>query len=803
MEKYTQAGKLMKITTPFEDDFLLINSLKVDEGISQLFEMEVELLHQEKDDWPAYDVIDAKKILGQAVSINIDQGAEGGRMFNGLVSRFSQGSRARRFTQYWITVVPFIWVFTQSKQSRIFQQKTVKSIIEEVFKGFENAIKWELDYDYKPRNYCVQYRESDFDFASRIMEEEGIYYYFEHTDDGAHKMIISDKPQFSRDFPVKSELKYMLTPSMNEAFESMVLHWETDYKLGPGQTSFRDHNIQQPGKNLEKMQPTKFEVGGNKDWEVYDYPGGYARKFDGITPSGGEGSDLDNIAPDGERTSQIAMAIVDAGYMTGDGRSNCSSVTPGFRFKMSEHSLKDLNGQYVITSVSHEAVQAPAYEEGDKSTPSDAYSNTFRALSHGRAEAVPFRPIRKTEKPVVYGSQTALVVGSGSEEIFTDKYGRIKVQFYWDRQGQGDGLDSCWVPVAQAWAGNTWGSMFIPRCGMEVLVHFLEGDPDQPMATGCVYHPGNMPPYPLPEHKTKSTIKSNSTKGGGGFNEFRIDDEKGKEQIFIHGQKSLDVRIKSDRRELIGNDRHLIVKRDKREWIERDVHSIVDRHVYESIGVKDAGDYHREVKGKIAFKTGGGVSHDIGGSLGEKIGGSHSEEAGQDIYIKAGMKIVIEAGAQLTLKGPGGFIDIGPSGIAIQGTMVLINSGGAAGVGQAVGIVPPTKPEEAHIADNADPGSTAPTYKNQIKKLPARKLPTFKKPSHKPDPKKLSWIEVYIEDEKGNPVPGERYRVTLPDGNTIAEGTTDDKGVGRVSGIDPGNCKITFPELDDEAWNPK
>jgi type VI secretion system secreted protein VgrG len=638
------------------------------------------------------------------------------------------------------------------------------------------------------------------------MEEEGIYYYFEHAA-GSHKLVISDRPQFNRNVPGRGELHFRdNTDEHIEIFSStMIREWGTDFKIGPGLFSFRDHNIQQPGKKLATSSKTKLTAGDSAAWEVYDYPGGYAKKYDGVDPGGEKRGDLDNIIPDGKRTAQIASEVLDAGFKTARAKSDCSSLIAGYLFKLIKHPVKDENGQYVVTSIRHSASQSPAYDQNDATydTDGEAYVNEFRALAHARSGAVPFRPEPVTPRPIIYGAQTAVVVGTSGEEIYTDEYGRIKVQFHWDRSGMSDGSDSCWLPVAQTWAGNGWGSVYIPRVGMEVIVHFMEGDPDQPFVSGCIYNPGNMPPYKLPKEKTKSTIKTDSSKGGNGFNEIRFEDKKGSEQVFVHAQKSLDVRVKADRREWIGNDRHLIVHRDRYETVERDEHRVVDRHVYESIGVKGAGDYHREVKGKMALKTGGGVSHEIGGSLGEKIGLDHSEEVGMNLYLKAGLTAVIEAGVQLTLKVGGNFIDINPAGVTIQGTMVLINSGGAAGSGKAVGLVSPTKPEETHIADNADPGSKAPTYKNQIEEMPKRKLPTYKKPSHRPDPKKKSWIEVLLEDEKGDPVPGEKYRVTLPDGETIAEGTTDDKGLGRVSGIDPGNCKITFPELDKDAWNPK
>lgn len=795
----TQDNRLMSITTPLGKDYLLINKLSAREGLSELFTYEVELLHEEKPGGYAPTVVDINSILGQIVVVSVEQRDGTTREFSGMVNQFSQGSRHVRFSFYYATIVPTVWLLTQIYQSRIFQQKNVPDILKEVFKGFD--VSWEIQGTFEPRNYCVQYRESDFDFASRLMEEEGIFYYFEHTD-GKHKMIVANTPQSHRDCPSKSSIPFFIDVTRaQEDYITSIHTWQTEHQLQTGKITFWDHNFQLPGKNLEADKPSVFSVADNRNLEFYDFPGGYARKYDGISKDGGEQSgELQKIYEDNKRTAEIRMQELDARYKTGTGTSDCSSMISGYRFTLTQHPNAALNGKYVLTSITHEIEQNPTYVSDDHND--RPYRNSFSCISHG-AGAPPFRPVRKTRKPVIYGTQTAVVVGPAGEEIFTDKYGRVKVQFNWERDRKVDATSSCWIRVAQSWASNRWGSMFIPRIGMEVIVHFLEGDPDQPIITGCVYNPATMPPYELPTHKTKMTIKSNSSKGGGGFNEIRFEDKKGSEQIFMHGQKDQDIRIKNNRRELIGNDRHLIVYRDKRKKIKRDEHNIIERDQIERI----ERDFHRRVEGKMAAKTDGSLSHEVGGSIGEKVGGSHTEDVGDTIYLKAGMKVVIEAGMQITLKAAGGFVDIGPSGVTIQGTMVLINSGGAAGTAMMGGIVSPLDPDEAEIADNADPGSDAPSYKSQRRNIPALKLPSYTNPSHKPkSPKnktKKSWIEIKLIDEAGNPVPGERYRITLPDGKTLAEGTLDQKGFARVSNIDPGTCKITFPNLDKDAWKPK
>ena len=794
----TQDDRLLAIFTPLGKDFLLLNSFSVNEKISELFTIEAELLHEEDSASFNPTVIDPTSLLGKGVTITVTAPDGAGRDFSGMVNRFTQGNRDVRFSYYKISIVPHVWMLTQKSQSRIFQQMSVKDILQKVFDGFE--VKFELQNTYNARNYCVQYRETDFDFAGRLMEEEGIFFFFEH-EAGKDRLIIADTPQSHRDTPNKSTFPFFVNVGDQEDFLSSVNSFLSGYQLQTGKVTFWDHNFELPGKNLDKMEQSRFTYGDNKKLEFYDFPGGYARKYDGIDQGGGEQSgELDKVFPDGESTARNALEALDARATNVFGTSDCSSFIAGGRFTLSQHPNGDLNGQYILVEVIHEADQNPSYVSDEQAT--SPYTNRFSCIGYGAGKPA-YRPLRSREKPIVHGSQTAYVVGPAGEEIFTDKYGRIKVQFNWDREGQDDAGSSCWVRVSQTWAGNKWGMMFIPRIGMEVLVHFLEGDPDQPIVTGCVYNPQTMPPYTLPDEKTKSTMKSNSTKGGGGFNEFRFEDKKGSEQIFLHAQKDQDIRVKNDRREWIGNDRSLIVKRDKKDLIERDEHRIIKRDRVQKI----ERDRHEKVNGKQTTDVGGSLSLKVGSDVAEKFGANHSEDTSGAIYLKAGMSVVIEAGAQISLKVGGNFIDISPAGVTISGTMVLINSGGAAGSGMACNIVPPMDALEAQVADNADPGDNAPTYKNQQREIPPNMLPSYTQPSHKPksppNEDKKSWIEIVLKDSDGNPIPGERYRVTLPDGTTLDEGTLDEKGFARVSNIDPGNCKVTFPRLDGRTWKPE
>ena len=673
----TQDNRVLAIGTPLGKDFLLLQKISGTERISKLYQFEVELLHEEDEVSFASTMVDPRSLIGHGVTVTVTQIDGTVRELTGIVNRFSQRYRNPRFTFYSATIVPHVWILTQKFQSRIFQNISVPDILKRVFDGFD--VTWQIQGLESQRNYCTQYRESDFDFASRLMEEEGIYYYFEHKD-GRHRMVVTNTPQSPTDCPAKDKIQYFQNASGNDELISSIKRWQTNYRLQTGAVTFWDHHFQLPTQRLEEKQTTVFPVGDSQKLELYDFPGGYARKYDGIDRSGGEqASELNRIAGDKAQTVKTVIESLDAGYKVIRGRSDCPSMTSGYRFEFTGHPNADQNAKYLITEVSHSAEQSPTYTSNEQIT--EAYRNTFECIGWGQGQ-IPFRPRRETPKPIVHGSQTAVVVGPAGEEIFTDKYGRVKVQFYWDRDGQVDDASSCWVRVSQSWAGNKWGMVFIPRIGMEVIVHFLEGDPDQPIITGCVYNPIAMPPYTLPDEKTKSTIKSDSSKGSGGFNEIRFEDKKGSEQLFLHAEKNQDIRVKNDTLTYIGHDSHLIVANEQFEAVKKDKH------------LKVAGDHNEQVDGAISIKSGSDI--DV------KAGTKFAVDAGTEIHLKSGTMLTIETGTSLTLKVGGNFININSGGIFISGTMVMINSGGAAGSGSGSTPDPPKEPKEA---DKAEPGS--------------------------------------------------------------------------------------------------
>ncbi|HYE65342.1 MAG TPA: type VI secretion system tip protein TssI/VgrG, partial [Pyrinomonadaceae bacterium] len=593
MATYIQAERPMAVTTPLGPDVLLLVGFKGYEAISQLFNFQLDMIAENKTE-VAFD-----KLLGQKVTIRLSLPDEKKRYFSGICNRVSQGIRDKTFTTYRAEIVPQFWLLTKRAQSRIFQHKSIPDILKEVLKGLD--VSYQIQGDFHPRDFCVQYRETDFNFASRLMEEEGIYYFFKHTESG-HQMVVANVGITHPDMPEQN--KFIFEELEEGKRDELRIHsWEKSQELRSGKYTLWDHCFELPHKHLEAEQPIqdsvqvgtmthKLKVGGNDKLEIYDFPGEYAQRFDGVDKGGGERpADLQKIFQDNKRTVNIRMAQETVPGIIIRGTGNCRNFVSGHDFTLERHFNAD--GQYLLTSVQHSANLEGDYRSGELND--FVYQNSFTCIP----SAIPFRPPRITPKPFVQGTQTAVVVGPAGEEIFTDKYGRVKVQFHWDREGKNDADSSCWVRVAQVWAGKRWGAFFWPRIGQEVIVDFLEGDPDQPIIVGSVYNVDQMPPYlgkgpdaKHPNDNKVSGIKTNTTPGGQGFNELRFDDTKGKEQIFIHAERNIDTRIKNDAMERVVGNRHLIVgaekdgkkSGDQREMVYRDKHLHVHRHQVEHVG---------------------------------------------------------------------------------------------------------------------------------------------------------------------------------------------------------------------------
>jgi type VI secretion system secreted protein VgrG len=653
MGLFSQEKRHIRISTVLGKDVLLVDSLHGSEGMSRLFSFELSLLSENQG-------LSFEQIIGTGVTIAVDLPWGKKRFLNGIISRFTQTGGAgttlgdTRASTYRATMVPWLWLLSRSSESKIYQNLSGPDIVEKIFKdlGFSDFVM-KLQGSYAKREYCVQYRETHLNFVSRLLEEEGIHYFFDHSD-GKHKLVLADAPQANLPCPEQKNVSFQVLQSgQNE--EDFINSLEKTQEIRSGKYSLTDFNFEIPNTALGIDLPSKILLGPGQR-EIYEYPGDYTKKADG------------------DRLGRIRMEEEEAQVTSITGTSNCRGFCSGYRFTLNNFHRSEMSGKdFVLTSIEHHASQET------QAGGSFDYRNRFTCMPAD----VPFRPVRLSPKPVVHGSQTAIIVGPAGEEIHTDKHGRVKVQFHWDREGKKDENSSCWIRVSQLGAGTNWGALFLPRIGQEVIVDFLEGDPDRPIVTGRVYNGLNQPPYPLPAEKTKSTIKSNSSSGGGGFNEIRFEDKKGSEQLFIHAEKQHDVRVKKDSLEWIGNERHLIVTKDQLEKVGGDKHLIV------------TGDQNEKVDGTVSLTTGQDLQH--------KVGAKHAVDAGQEIHLKAGMKLVLEAGTQISLKVGGNFIDIGPAGVTIKGAMVMINSGGSAGSGSGASPDVPKPPKEA---DKADPGKS-------------------------------------------------------------------------------------------------
>ena len=616
------------------DDVLLLRGFSATEALSQTFEFNLDVISAER-------AIKFEDIVGQNVTIRLNLPDEETRYFNGFISRFEQAAPdpEASFFEYRATMVPWLWFLTRTADCRIFQEKTVPDIIEAVFAdlGFTDFEK-RLSASYRKWGYCVQYRETDFNFISRLMEQEGIYYFFKH-EDGKHTLVLCDSKSSHELFPGYDSIPFRPRAD-DSAFSRRIDEWTVEQEIQPGKYVHTDYNYLKPKASLltsSEIARQHAQAGA----EVFDYPGEFPEKGDG------------------DQYAKVRMEELAGGFEICSGGGGARGVAVGHKFTLDSHPLTEQNREYLITATSIQA-STGGYETSGGGE--EEFSCSLTAID----ATVQYRPSRKTPKPVVQGVQTAVVVGPKGEEIYTDKYGRIKVQFHWDRYGKADENSSCWIRVAQSWAGKKWGAVFMPRIGQEVMVEFVEGDPDHPIVTGRVYNDECQPPY-LPDNPTISTVKSNSSKGGGGFNEIRFEDKKGEEQIFVHAEKNQDIRVKNDRFETILNNRHLDVKKDKFEHVANNRNEEVDADHMEKIGK----DRHLQVVGKEAKEVGKSLSLTVKDDVIEVFKANHSEQTTADYYLKAD-NIVIEGMTNVTIKVGGSSIAIDSTGLKIKAPQIVL-----------------------------------------------------------------------------------------------------------------------------------
>jgi len=634
---FTSENRICSITSPLGKDVLLLRGLRGTEGISRLFQFELDLVSENRE-------IKFDEIIGQPVCVTAELGSGGKRYFHGRVSRFSQQAAGKELAAYRAEIVPWLWYLTRRSTCRIFQDMSVPEIVKEVWDDLHySAHELDLTGSYDLLPYCVQYRETDFNFVSRLLEEAGIAYYFRH-EEKHHTMVLFDSPSVNKPCPGNEKVSYVAEEGAKSA-PGEVGEWLAEQEVRAGMYSLKDYNFEDPGVDITVDTSSSISIGGNEMFGKYDYPGNYKDI--------GSGQKAIRLRMEAEET--LARVI--------RGSGTCSGFTSGFRFDLKGHYRKSFNDTYLLTSVEHELSQSIGGEKNEGSK----YQNRFTCIPH----SVPYRPPRITPKPRIHSAQTAWVVGAEGEEIDVDEHGRVVVKFHWDRTDPRNEKSSCRVRVAQHLAGRGWGAVFHPRIEQEVIVEFLEGDPDRPIITGCVYNGQKTPPYDLPANKTQSGIKSRSTKGAGAanFNEIRFEDKKESELFSIQAEKDLDRLVKNDETDKVGNDRTREVGNDEavaigsnrkvevganhEETIGNDetltVGNTRSRTVVDSETITIQKNQTLTIADDRSLAVGSGQTIEIGEDQTESVGGKYETEVGKE-YVLTAKKIQIEAKDELSIK---------------------------------------------------------------------------------------------------------------------------------------------------------
>jgi len=600
---------------------LSISEIEGEEQISKLFQYRLRLRSTDNE-------IDFAKMIGNNMAVSIEPDNGDMKYINGVITRFQQGDSDEYYSTYFAEIRPWLWQLSLTADSRIFQNQTVLEIIEDVFSNFGfSDFKDKTKGSYAQREYCVQYQETALDFITRLMEDEGIWYFFEHSEK-KHTLVLADDPDTHEDCPGFPGARYKKIEKAIKD-DTLVDSVTLEEQLITSKYAARDYHFETPETDLKISVDSRKKLAG--DYEIYDYPGGFSKTEDG-----------DKIIKRRLEAHEVRSQVL-------HGESYCRAFTTGYKFQLDDHYRSEINRRYVLRSLFIHAT-------------SQRYTNSFVAFP----DDVPFRSLRLVKRPKIYGTQTAIVVGESGEEIFPDEYGRVKVQFHWDHEGKKDENSSCWIRVAQMWAGKGFGSMFIPRMGSEVVVSFLDGNPDKPLIIGSVYNATQTVPYALPGEKTKSTILTWSSKDGEAGNELRFEDKKDNEELYLHAQKDHYIKVENDRKlEVIGKE-DTTIKLDRTTTIEEGNESLTVSKGDRTIEISEGNETYTVAKGTRDLTIKGAETHTnkdgytqkvskdyvlkVDGDLSIDVKGSITIKAGQKVTTKAGTELVSQAGTELTNK---------------------------------------------------------------------------------------------------------------------------------------------------------
>ncbi len=647
------------------------------QAVSELFSVTLRAVSTDPD-------LDLERILGKPASLRTNANdkltaLEGERHWSGICNAIelersvkpTDGSHP--VSTYRLSIVPDIWLLTQRREMRIYQHLSIPDIVDKLLEEWAVKCRWNIDRDRYPKlEFKVQYGESDYHFVSRLLEDAGICFTFPNDNAAGSIVTFSDQLQTNPPRP-GAPLSYVDNRSSNTAGE-----YVTDIRLTrevrSGAYTLRDYDFRAPAFELFAHSPKRSP---EERFEQYHYlpgatlvEGGKA----GSTPAADDRGVARHNQKYGLDRAERALHGSRVGRETVHFVTGSIDIWPGMVLSFDHHPHADVAQKLLVLGFTIEG---------------NVEGKEWTISGHAVFAKRPYRPPLRTEKPRIFGVQTATVVGPRGQEIHTDEFGRVRVQFPWDREGRADEKSSCWMRVSQGWAGTGFGMMNVPRIGQEVLVGFLTGDPDQPIVVGRVFNAVEQVPYKLPDNKTVSGWKTNTTPGGGGYNEIKLEDKAGKELFYVQAQRNYDELIKNDEtqrtlanhRKTVVQNQDLIVKQTKKELINIDDHLHVEGNRMQHID-----------------KT---TSLTVGVDQHESIGRNHALEAGQEVHIKAGAHVIVEAGARLTIRGPGGFVDIHSGGVDIVGKVVNINSGGSAGKGSGASPKLPADAQEAQPQDSS------------------------------------------------------------------------------------------------------
>lgn len=645
----------LAVTAAAPFDTLFVQRFTGRESLDGLFLFEVECRS-------ADSALDLDAALGQHLTVTLRAGA-GEQPLDGLCAHIRQRPAEAGFALYQIALRPWLWWLTLASNNRIFQAKSVPDIVAAVFAAHAaSAYEDKLSGTYAVRDYCVQYNETDFAFVSRLLEEEGIFYFFRHAA-GRHILVLGDGNDAFLPCPGGAAIAFM-PPEVGGRELQAIRSGELGQQAVSAAYRSTDFAFATPATSLfAKAEATAGAPG------VYDYPGGFGTKD----------------AADALVKKRVDALGTQARVLRGD--SDSRALAPGHTFTLSGHERGDANTQWLVTELEHDASH-------------QHYRNSFAAMPLASS----YRPARATPRPRIHGAQTALVVGKSGEEIWTDEHGRVKVQFHWDRDGKRDENSSCWVRVAQMASGPGWGAQFIPRIGQEVVVSFLDGDPDRPLVTGCVYNGANGVPYALPAEHTKSTIKSQSLNGSGGYNEIRFEDKQDAEELYLRAQKDMKTEVVHDALRTVGNDDTATVRQNQALEVEQgnrsvtvtkgslttsvaagdETHGVKGRRSVTVGGdethVSDGdfthtvkGNYTLTVSGRLTIAVSGDIALNTDANLASQAGMGITSKAGTDLVNQAGMALTNEAGTTLSNKGGASQLVDGGAMLTLKGGLVKIN----------------------------------------------------------------------------------------------------------------------------------